>query len=111
MHGHKDIHQELTDDQRMLISDMVYGYSLHDKEWLQFYINGTLEIEFDSHTFESLVLSREQEGLKDLLLAIATAQSKQLDTFDVVRGKGRGMVLQLSRSPSVGKDLDSRACG
>lgn len=98
--------QELTDDQRMITSDMVYGHSLIDKEWLEFSLRGVSEIEWNTHAFESLVLPQEQEGLKDLLLAVAKAQSKQLDNFDdVVRGKGRGIILQLSGPPGVGKTL------
>jgi AAA+ superfamily predicted ATPase len=45
-----------------------------------------------------------------LLLAIAKAQSKQLDGFDdVVRGKGRGIILQLSGPPGVGKTLTAES--
>jgi hypothetical protein len=106
LYDDKDMPEELADDLRMITSNMVRGYSLNDKEWLLFYLHGTSKIDFNTDAFESLVLPREQEGLKDLLLAIAKAQSKQLDTFDdVVRGKGRGIVLQLSGPPGVGKTL------
>ncbi|KAJ5460298.1 uncharacterized protein N7458_001850 [Penicillium daleae] len=106
----KDIAEELTDEQRMITSDMVYGYSLIDKEWLQFYLRSVSEIEWDSHAFESLVLPREQQDLKDLLLAVARAQSQQLDNFDdVVRGKGRGIILQLRGPPGVGKTLTAES--
>ncbi|KAJ5905601.1 AAA family ATPase [Penicillium subrubescens] len=84
---------ELTDDQRMITSDTVYGYSLIDKEWLEFSLRGVSEIEWNTHAFESLVLPQEQEGLKDLLLAVANAQSKQLDNFDDVRPPGVGKTL------------------
>jgi AAA+ superfamily predicted ATPase len=94
----------------MITSDMVYGYSLIDKEWLQFYLRSVSEIEWDSHAFESLVLPREQQDLKDLLLAVARAQSQQVDNFDdVVRGKGRGIILQLSGPPGVGKTLTAES--
>lgn len=110
VYGHTDMPQELTDDQRMITSDMVYGYSLIDKEWLKFSLRGVSEIEWNTHAFESLVLPQEQEGLKDLVLAVAKAQSKQLDNFDdVVRGKGRGIILQLSGPPGVGKTLTAES--
>ena len=110
LYDDKDIPEELTDDLRIITSNMVRGYSLNDKEWLRFYLHGTSKIDFNTDAFDSLVLPREQEGLKDLLLAIAKAQSKQLDTFDdVVRGKGRGIVLQLSGPPGVGKTLTAES--
>lgn len=110
LYDDKEMPEELTDDLRMITSNMVRGYSLNNKEWLQFYLHGTSKIEFNTDAFESLVLPREQEGLKDLLLAIAKAQSKQLDSFDdVVRGKGRGIVLQLSGPPGVGKTLTAES--
>lgn len=101
---------ELNDDQRMVTSNMVYGYTLKDKEWLEFYLDSTSEIVWDSQAFDSLVLPKEQENLKDLILAFAKAQSKKLDDFDdVVQGKGRGVIMQLSGPPGVGKTLTAES--
>ncbi|KAJ5168359.1 uncharacterized protein N7482_003953 [Penicillium canariense] len=108
--GYSDIPQELNDDLLMITSHMVYGYSLKDKEWLQFSLYCTSDIEWDSHAFESLVLPQEQQDLKELILAFAKAQSKQLDSFDdVVHGKGRGIIMQLSGPPGVGKTLTAES--
>ncbi|KAJ5665884.1 uncharacterized protein N7477_008332 [Penicillium maclennaniae] len=88
---------ELDDNLRMVKSKMVYGYSLKNKEWLEFF--------FDLH-----IRDRKQENLKDLFLAFAKAQSKKLDDFDVVvQGKGRGIIMQLSGPPGVGKTLTAES--
>ncbi|KAJ5156611.1 hypothetical protein N7492_009414 [Penicillium capsulatum] len=105
-----ELSAELTDDQRVVTSPMVHGYSLKDKEWLQFYLDCTRDIEWNSRAFDCLVLPRDQENLKDLILAFAKAQSKQADSFDdVVQGKGRGIIMQLSGPPGVGKTLTAES--
>lgn len=101
---------KLDDEQKMIASVMVHGYSLKDKEWLSFYLDCSREIEWDSQAFDSLVLPQEQENLKDLILAIAKSQSKQMDNFDdVVQGKGRGIIMQLRGPPGVGKTLTAES--
>ncbi|KAJ5089607.1 hypothetical protein N7532_008291 [Penicillium argentinense] len=105
-----DVPNELTDDHRLVASPAVYGYSLKDKEWLQFYLDCTTEIKWDTAAFDALVLPKEQENLKDLILAFAKAQSKSLDHFDdVVQGKGRGIIMQLSGPPGVGKTMTAES--
>lgn len=105
-----EVLDELDDDQRVITSNMVYGYALKDKEWLQFFLDSSSEIVWDSQAFDSLVLPKEQENLKDLILAFAKTQSKKLDTFDdVVQGKGRGIIMQLSGPPGVGKTLTAES--
>lgn len=100
----------LNDSQRLIASPMVYGYSLKDKLWLIFYLESSHEIKWDERAFDSLVLPKEQEGLKEVILGVAKSHSKKLDTFDdVVQGKGRGIVMQLAGPPGVGKTLTAES--
>ncbi|KNG83361.1 AAA family ATPase [Aspergillus nomiae NRRL 13137] len=100
----------LNDEKQLLATPMLRGYSLKDKKWLEVPLEGVRDIVWDSQAFDSLVLPAEQQRLKCLILAIAKAQSKQMDTFDdVVQGKGRGVILQLSGPPGVGKTLTAES--
>ncbi|CAI7664928.1 unnamed protein product [Penicillium manginii] len=113
-HPHKSIWvwgelpEELTDEHRLVATSSVWGYSLRDKEWLRFHLDGTSEIQWNSAAFESLVLPKEQENLKDLILAFA--KSHAMSSFDdVVQGKGRGIIMQLSGPPGVGKTMTAES--
>ncbi|EAU34067.1 predicted protein [Aspergillus terreus NIH2624] len=101
---------ELDDAGRLLATPTVRGYSLANKKWAEFNLDGVREIEWNPRAFDSLVLPQGQQHLKQLVLACATAQSKRRDTFDdVVPGKGRGIILQLSGPPGVGKTLTAES--
>lgn len=75
-----------------------------------FYLDCSSDIKWNTDAFDSLVLPKEQENLKDLILAFAKAQSKSLDSFDdVIQGKGRGIIMQLSGPPGVGKTMTAES--
>ncbi|KAJ6189326.1 hypothetical protein N7519_004234 [Penicillium mononematosum] len=110
VHVEREIDGELDDAQCLIATPMLYGYSLNDKEWGTFHVDHLRDIEWDDTAFESLVLPREQEGLKEVILAVAKAQSKKVDAFDdVFRGKGQGFIIQLSGPPGVGKTLTAES--
>ncbi|KAM3478625.1 hypothetical protein MY5147_002137 [Beauveria neobassiana] len=93
----------LDDDHVLLTSPIVRGYALKNKRWMQFFIDSVEEIEFHEGAFDSLVLSEER---KKIILALAKSQAKHKDSFDdVVKGKGRGIIMLLSGGPGIGKTL------
>ncbi|KAL2004777.1 hypothetical protein VTN00DRAFT_3305 [Thermoascus crustaceus] len=100
----------LDDDQLLLATPILRGHSLKDKRWLEFYLDGVKEIVWDNQAFDSLVLPMEQKNIKQLILALANSQAKHYDNFDdVIRGKGRGMIMLLSGPPGVGKTLTAES--
>ncbi|EKG19303.1 ATPase AAA+ type core [Macrophomina phaseolina MS6] len=97
----------LSEDQLLICTDILRGYSLKDKKWMKFPIGGVKEIEWNEQAFDSLVAPPEQ---KDLILAFAQTQAKNKDCFDdVISGKGRGIIMLLSGPPGVGKTLTAES--
>ncbi|KAK8151673.1 P-loop containing nucleoside triphosphate hydrolase protein [Phyllosticta citrichinensis] len=97
----------LTEEQKLIASPIVRGYSLQTKQWLKFFVNSVKEIEWQVDAFESLVLPSNQ---KELILGFTEAQRKHVDAFDdVIEGKGRGIILLLCGPPGVGKTLTAES--
>jgi hypothetical protein len=85
--------QKLTDEQKLICTPIVRGYSLRDKEWLNFFVDSLHDIVFNTKAFDSLVLPGDE---KELILGFASTPEVYRRQFDdVVEGKGRGMVILL----------------
>ncbi|PWY93867.1 P-loop containing nucleoside triphosphate hydrolase protein [Aspergillus sclerotioniger CBS 115572] len=105
-----NISDKLTDNHLLIAAPVLRGYSLKDKRWLEFFIDGVSDIVWNARAFDSLVLPHGHHDLKELILAFAQTQSSNLDVFDdVIQGKGRGVVMLLSGSPGVGKTLTAES--
>ncbi|KAF9872533.1 AAA family ATPase [Colletotrichum karsti] len=91
----------LTDEQAMLATSMVRGFSFNEKKFLDFFVDKISDIEWNTRCFEQLVLPESQKELVQALVAEHTAS-----TFDdIVQGKGKGLILVLHGPPGVGKTL------
>ncbi|KAL8713690.1 MAG: hypothetical protein Q9220_002216 [cf. Caloplaca sp. 1 TL-2023] len=85
----------LTDEQRMLCSSMVRGYSLRNKRWLHFFIDSIKDIEWNARAWDDVALDHED---KDLLFEITDGHHwnhKGLST--------KGLNILLSGPTGVGK--------
>lgn len=85
----------------------VYGYILRSRKWASLDIDLVDNIPKGSNGFESLVLP---EGHKETLLALVETHSKGKSgqkvperQIDLVRGKGKGLIILLHGEPGVGK--------
>ncbi|PWY95905.1 P-loop containing nucleoside triphosphate hydrolase protein [Aspergillus sclerotioniger CBS 115572] len=102
--------KELSGDNHLITTPVLRGYSLKDKKWLVFNVDKVKEIVWNSRAFDSLVLPSRREGLKELILSFARAQSQSDNDFDdVIQGKGRGVIVLLSGPPGVGKTLTAES--
>jgi SpoVK/Ycf46/Vps4 family AAA+-type ATPase len=99
--------QVLTDEQKLICTPVVRGYSLRDKQWLNFFVDSLQDIVFNTRAFESLVLPSDE---KELILGFASTPEVYRRQFDdVVEGKGRGMVILLCGPPGTGKTLTAES--
>ena len=101
---------EFTEDDYLLCPSWVYGYVLRSRKWVKLDVSLVEDIKESGNGFDSLVLP---EGHKDTLLALVKthSQGKSLDVglkaesrqMDLVRGKGKGLIILLHGEPGVGK--------
>lgn len=100
-------HTPLTNEQKLICTPLLRGYSLKNKLWLNFFVNCVKDIEWQADAFDRLVLPKNQ---KELILGFTEGQRKFRDTFDdVIEGKGKGMIILLCGPPGVGKTLTSES--
>jgi hypothetical protein len=99
----------LEDEQCLLATPLVRGFSFTEKKFLDFFVDNTRQIAWNDSCFEQLVLPEQQKDLVQALVAehtqrtVATSSKHGFD--DIIKGKGRGLILVLHGPPGVGKTL------
>lgn len=96
------------------MSELIGGYALKNKIWVQFYVEDLQPMVWNDHAFEHLVYDAQQ---KDLVLSFVENHNTQFhnggakssNMEDVIRGKGNGLILLLSGPPGTGKTLTAEA--
>lgn len=90
----------MNDEQHLICSHEVPGYSLVTKRWYNFDVSKIKDIQPSSNAFERLVLPQET---KDLVCSLVDTKAGGDETFDdLIEGKGRGIVFLLHGPPGVG---------
>ncbi|KAK3994344.1 hypothetical protein QBC44DRAFT_348938 [Cladorrhinum sp. PSN332] len=101
----------LTRDGHVLLPTRVYGYSLLNRKWFPLHIDSVYEVPKvqpgENDGFQKLVLP---DGHKDIVRALVNSYARQITPtgnirteFDVVKGKGKGLIILLHGAPGVGK--------
>ncbi|KAJ4329417.1 hypothetical protein N0V84_000051 [Fusarium piperis] len=90
-----------------LCTHVVKGFCLKAKDWGYLDINLIQDIIWSNTAFDHLVLPHDY---KRIIRAFVHAQISGLDNFDdVIKGKGRGIIMLLSGEPGTGKTLTSES--
>ncbi|KAJ4355255.1 hypothetical protein N0V95_003085 [Ascochyta clinopodiicola] len=93
-----------TEEELLIASPVVLGFSFSEKLWLEFSLSGIEEIQWNAEAFESLVLpDRVKSNLKGLVSSHRFNAARTID--DVIQGKGKGLNVVLHGPPGVGKTL------
>ncbi|SMQ54863.1 unnamed protein product [Zymoseptoria tritici ST99CH_3D7] len=93
-----------TDEELLLTSPVVLGFSFNEKLWVEFTISGLKDITYNDQAFDSLVLPGDQKSTVRALVESHKYHAAQT-IDDVVQGKGRGLVFVLHGPPGTGKTL------
>ncbi|PHH80034.1 hypothetical protein CDD82_2018 [Ophiocordyceps australis] len=95
---------EFSDEEYLIASPVVYGFSFADKQWLELSVSAIREITWNDKAWDSLVL---EAATKDLIQALVQSRkyhaAQTID--DVIQGKGKGLVTVLHGPPGTGKTL------
>ena len=110
MHDFIESHNELTEEDYLVCPCWVHGHVLRSRKWVLLDVSLVQDIKEGGSGFDSLVLP---DGHRETLLALVQTHSKgkKLETglkvenrqMDLVRGKGKGLIILLHGAPGVGK--------
>ena len=97
----KDI---FTEEQLLIASSTVVGFSFSEKLWLEFAVSKIGEVSWNTDAFDSLILPDSQKNIvKAMVSSHAFHPSRSID--DIIAGKGKGLVSVLHGGPGLGKTL------
>ncbi|KAL8673281.1 MAG: hypothetical protein Q9168_002279 [Polycauliona sp. 1 TL-2023] len=101
---------ELDENMMLLLPNRVYGFVLRSRRWYFLNIDNIRPLERQNDGFESLILPPGVARLVESL--VKTHDPQNMPTFvsnepehnvDLVRGKGKGLIILLHGAPGVGK--------
>lgn len=96
-------HLEMTEEELMLCAGYVAGYSLEKKKWGWFKVDSIQDVNFNENAWDSLIFKETQ---KTMLLSLVKVHANEGSEFDdVIKGKGKGLVVLLHGDPGTGKTL------
>lgn len=99
--------EEMSEEELLICSPTVLGFSFGDKLWVEFAVEHIREIVFNTGAFDSLVLPENQKTIVRALVESQNGKTgdKRPGIGDIIQNKGKGMVAVLHGRPGVGKTL------
>ena len=86
---------EKPDDTILILCDyLVWGFSFRSKQWVQYHVDNLIDVDFNSRSFERLVLREDYKTILKAMVAQHFTQG-QNRFRDLVAGKGQGLNILL----------------
>jgi hypothetical protein len=102
-------HLLMTEEDYLICTDDVAGYSLDEKRWGFFKVDFIHNIDFDQGAFDQLKIHPQSKLLiSSFIVHWILERETPIDNF--IKDKGKGMVFLLHGEPGVGKTLAAGKC-
>lgn len=101
-------YDELQDNELIMASSTVRGFAFMDNRFLEMFVDNLKPIEWDEGCFDQVVLDATPKHTIRALVETHTRRQNEpsSDGFDdIIKGKGKGLVMVLHGPPGVGKTL------
>jgi hypothetical protein len=96
--------REFSEEELLIASPVVLGFSFTEKDWFEFALSGISDIVWNEDAFDSLVLPEAQKNI--VKAQVCSHKFHGTETIDdIIQGKGKGLVFVLHGPPGVGKTL------
>jgi hypothetical protein len=100
----KGEHLLMTEEDTLICTDEVAGYSLGEKRWGFFKVDLIQHVDFDKSAFDQLKIDpRSKMQLSCFMLVRVPGGETPFNDF--IKGRGKGTVFLLHGEPGVGKTL------
>ncbi|KAF4543397.1 uncharacterized protein LTHEOB_96 [Lasiodiplodia theobromae] len=87
-------------DEIYLFEHQMAGYNMRLKKWVDINVDLVRDVSWDKKAFDALVLGEKTKELIEALIRTEIASEK---ATDIIRGKGRGLIMLLHGGPGTGK--------
>jgi hypothetical protein len=106
---------ELTEEEFLMMPTTIPGYDVLEKEWVRLPVPNIEPVHWKKLPFENLVLPDETKRLVRAMVtvrasSIKTKRDQRMQTsFDIIPGKGNGLIMLFHGSPGTGKTLTAES--
>lgn len=100
---------DMKDEQLLVCSPTVLGFSLDRRVWAEFAVACIEDIQWSDLPFESLVIPEKKKNVLQALVRRHNPDDVDEAFDDFVEGKGKGLIILLHGPPGVGKTLTAEA--